>query len=387
MPNHVVSSPFSGAVVCDLPFDRGADLSRQGRPRRRGQARLAGQSARRDRARQVAAALAYFEERREEIARDVTLQMGKPIARGAPRGRHDARARRHMIAIAPAALAAGAPARAGGARAPHRARAARRRARHRGLELPAAHPGQRRRAGARSRATPCCSSTARRRRSAAAHFARAFATLSVRGAVTRPRARPRARGRARRGPAHRPRRVHRARCAAGTRSTQAARGRASSTSGLELGGKDPAYVAEDADLDFAVADIVDGACYNAGQIVLRRRARLRAPAPLRRRSSSRPRPRCARYRLGDPLDERDDDGPARVDRTRSTSSKRQVADARARAARGCSRAAQRLETHGRLLPADAARRLRPATRWSCRRRASARSCPSRASRATTRRSR
>ena len=35
--------------------------------------------------------------------------------------------------------------------------------------------------------------------------------------------------------------------------------------GLELGGKDPAYVAEDADLDYAVANIVDGACYNAGQ--------------------------------------------------------------------------------------------------------------------------
>ncbi len=35
--------------------------------------------------------------------------------------------------------------------------------------------------------------------------------------------------------------------------------------GLELGGKDPAYVAEDADLDFAVENIVDGACYNGGQ--------------------------------------------------------------------------------------------------------------------------
>jgi acyl-CoA reductase-like NAD-dependent aldehyde dehydrogenase len=35
--------------------------------------------------------------------------------------------------------------------------------------------------------------------------------------------------------------------------------------GLELGGKDPAYIAEDADLDFAVANVVDGACYNAGQ--------------------------------------------------------------------------------------------------------------------------
>ncbi len=35
--------------------------------------------------------------------------------------------------------------------------------------------------------------------------------------------------------------------------------------GLELGGKDPAYVAADADLDFTVAPIVEGACYNAGQ--------------------------------------------------------------------------------------------------------------------------
>ncbi|ACY16524.1 aldehyde dehydrogenase family protein [Haliangium ochraceum] len=35
--------------------------------------------------------------------------------------------------------------------------------------------------------------------------------------------------------------------------------------GLELGGKDAAYVAADADLAFAVANVVEGACYNAGQ--------------------------------------------------------------------------------------------------------------------------
>jgi acyl-CoA reductase-like NAD-dependent aldehyde dehydrogenase len=35
--------------------------------------------------------------------------------------------------------------------------------------------------------------------------------------------------------------------------------------GLELGGKDGAYVAPDADLERAVDGIVDGACYNAGQ--------------------------------------------------------------------------------------------------------------------------
>ncbi|MCA9152349.1 MAG: aldehyde dehydrogenase family protein, partial [Planctomycetales bacterium] len=35
--------------------------------------------------------------------------------------------------------------------------------------------------------------------------------------------------------------------------------------GLELGGKDPAYVAADADLQRAIDNLVDGACYNAGQ--------------------------------------------------------------------------------------------------------------------------
>ncbi len=37
------------------------------------------------------------------------------------------------------------------------------------------------------------------------------------------------------------------------------------TLGLELGGKDPAYVRPDADFDHAVANIVDGAFYNSGQ--------------------------------------------------------------------------------------------------------------------------
>lgn len=35
--------------------------------------------------------------------------------------------------------------------------------------------------------------------------------------------------------------------------------------GLELGGKDPAYVAPDAPLEYAIANVVDGAFYNAGQ--------------------------------------------------------------------------------------------------------------------------
>lgn len=37
------------------------------------------------------------------------------------------------------------------------------------------------------------------------------------------------------------------------------------SSGLELGGKDPAYVRADADLEYAVASLVDGAFFNSGQ--------------------------------------------------------------------------------------------------------------------------
>jgi acyl-CoA reductase-like NAD-dependent aldehyde dehydrogenase len=50
----------------------------------------------------------------------------------------------------------------------------------------------------------------------------------------------------------------------GHRIQQAAAGRFLHV-GLELGGNDPAYVAADADLEKTVENLVDGACYNAGQ--------------------------------------------------------------------------------------------------------------------------
>ena len=48
-------------------------------------------------------------------------------------------------------------------------------------------------------------------------------------------------------------------------AVQAAAGQAFIATNLELGGKDPAYVREDADLDHAVENLVDGACFNSGQ--------------------------------------------------------------------------------------------------------------------------
>lgn len=52
---------------------------------------------------------------------------------------------------------------------------------------------------------------------------------------------------------------------AGGRAVQRAAGEAWVATNLELGGKDPAYVRHDADLAQAVEGLVDGACFNAGQ--------------------------------------------------------------------------------------------------------------------------
>ncbi len=52
---------------------------------------------------------------------------------------------------------------------------------------------------------------------------------------------------------------------AGGRAVQGAAARRFIGTGLELGGKDPAYVRHDADLDHAVANLADGAFFNSGQ--------------------------------------------------------------------------------------------------------------------------
>ena len=52
---------------------------------------------------------------------------------------------------------------------------------------------------------------------------------------------------------------------AGGRAVQHAASKRFIATGLELGGKDPAYVRADADLDYAIAGLVDGAFFNSGQ--------------------------------------------------------------------------------------------------------------------------
>jgi acyl-CoA reductase-like NAD-dependent aldehyde dehydrogenase len=71
--------------------------------------------------------------------------------------------------------------------------------------------------------------------------------------------------------------------------------------GLELGGKDPAYVRADADLERAVADLVDGAFFNAGQSCCGVE-RIYVDASLHDEFVERAVALVEAYRLGDPLD-------------------------------------------------------------------------------------
>lgn len=78
--------------------------------------------------------------------------------------------------------------------------------------------------------------------------------------------------------------------------------------GLELGGKDPAYIASDADLDTAIAQTVEGACYNAGQSCCAVERiyvhRSQVDAYLQGAQDA-----IASYRMGDPLAEETTLGP------------------------------------------------------------------------------
>ena len=71
--------------------------------------------------------------------------------------------------------------------------------------------------------------------------------------------------------------------------------------GLELGGKDPGYVMEDADLDAAVATLVDGAIYNTGQCCCGIE-RIYVTASLHDAFVEKATDVVSAYRLGNPLD-------------------------------------------------------------------------------------
>jgi acyl-CoA reductase-like NAD-dependent aldehyde dehydrogenase len=101
--------------------------------------------------------------------------------------------------------------------------------------------------------------------------------------------------------------------------------------GLELGGKDPAYVAEDADFDHAVENLVDGAFYNAGQSCCAVE-RIYVARPLFEKFVDAYVAKVEQYRVGDPLDAATTLGPL-AQRSGVQLLEEQIAEARAKGAR------------------------------------------------------
>jgi acyl-CoA reductase-like NAD-dependent aldehyde dehydrogenase len=103
------------------------------------------------------------------------------------------------------------------------------------------------------------------------------------------------------------------------------------TSGLELGGKDPAYVRHDANLAHAIETLTDGAFFNAGQSCCGIK-RIYVAAPLYQQFVDGVVDLTNKYRLGSPLDPQTTIGPV-VRASAAEAVRVQVHDAVARGAR------------------------------------------------------
>lgn len=300
----VLLNPFTGSATREVELDSTRSVDRK-------LDRASGAFARwkhvplERRIAEVRTAVEYFARHADEIARDVSTSMGKPIREARGEVKTMLARAEHMLSIAPAALARETPSAPSGFRyaiehAPL------------GVVLdiaawnypllvpvnvvvPALVAGNAV-VLKHSPLTPLVG----------AHFERAFASLSVDGIFQHVVVRD--------ADAHGLLRDPRVAYVSFTGSV--ATGRKVYTTaaerlidvGLELGGKDPAYVAEDADLEFSVANVVDGACYNAGQSCC---AVERVYVHERHYDAflERARALLAEYRLGDPLDEATTMGP------------------------------------------------------------------------------
>jgi acyl-CoA reductase-like NAD-dependent aldehyde dehydrogenase len=257
-----VVSPADGSVVAERPLADAAEIARVVERARRAQARWR-QRPIAFRAERASAFVDAFVARRDAIAREITLQMGRPIAHSPGEVRGVEERARHMIAIAEESLADVVP-------APLQGFTRFIRREPLGVVLSIApwnypyltavnsvvpailagnavilrHSSQ----------TPLC----------AERFGEAFAEAGLEDGVFQV---------LHAGHAETGRLIGSpgidfvafTGSVGGGRSVQRAAAQRFIGVGLELGGKDPAYVRPDADLEHAVAELVDGAFFNAGQ--------------------------------------------------------------------------------------------------------------------------
>ena len=299
-----VENPFSGEVVCELAFDAGEALSDKVDAARGAQAEWRGVSVD-ERVARVRGALAFFREQRDAVARDISAQMGKPITQARAEIAGMLGRAEHMADIAAQCLAPDVlPTEQG----------AHRRIEHRPLGLvldlaawnyplliavnvvvPALLAGNSVLIKHSAR-TPLCG----------LHFERAFADLEPDGLVQ-----SLILTHAQVAALIRDRRIDHVAFTGSVEGGRAVHQEASHRfidTGLELGGKDPAYIAADADLEAAAAGVVDGACYNAGQSCCAVE-RVYVHASVYGEFLDRAQRLMTRYVLGNPMDESTTMGP------------------------------------------------------------------------------
>ncbi len=305
MAQHTVDNPYTGDVACAVPVTSDAELEALLTRARAGARALRAMSVA-DRVKLVLAACQKMEARTEEIARDITRQMGKPLAQARGEVGGMAGRLRHMAAIAPESLA--------DVVLPPKDNFERRIAKEPlgvVLDLPAWNYPLLTAVNAiapavlagnavlvkHSPRSPLCGE----------HFARAFAEAGAPQGAVQALFLDYAGTERLVGDARVDHVLFTGSVLGGHKIQAAAKERFLHV-GLELGGNDPAYVAEDADFDKAVENLVDGAIYNAGQSCCAVE-RVYVHRSLYERFVQAVEPLVRAYVLGDPEQERTTLGP------------------------------------------------------------------------------
>lgn len=305
MTAHTVDDPYTGEVACSVETTDDATLSRVLEDARRAAGELACMSVE-ERVTLCARALERFEARAEEIAKDITRQMGKPLAQSRGEVSGMAGRWRHMQSIAKEALA--------DIVLPPKEGFERRIAKEPlgvVLDLPAWNYPLLTAVNAvvpallagnsvvlkHSPRTPLCGG----------HFARAFSEAGAPEGTLSAVFFDYERTERLVGDARIDHVLFTGSIHGGHRIQAAAKDRFLHV-GLELGGNDPAYAAADCDLDKTVENIVDGAIYNAGQSCCAVE-RVYVHASIYERFLAAAEPLVRAYVMGDPMDEKTTLGP------------------------------------------------------------------------------
>ncbi len=255
-------TPIDGSVYAERPIatDKAVDAAVE--TAKQAQADWA-QTSIAERGRFCLAALDALLAMNDEIVPEIAWQMGRPVRYGGEKGGVEERTR-YMVRIAEHGARTGRRERQAGVPPLHQARTAWRRHGHRAVELPLPHRGQHHHPGADGGQQRDPEARGADAASSASAFAQAFEKAGLPKGVFQNIVLSHGQTEKLLG-SGRIDHVNFTGSVGGGRAIEKAAAGTFMTLGLELGGKDPAYVLPDVNLDHAVANLVDGAFFNSGQ--------------------------------------------------------------------------------------------------------------------------